>query len=137
MTIVVYSNAEIDRVSGITYRKLNAYYGVVSGATAVFVDGDAPDIEQAYQDKGVTILDALPTAAPSEPGETVNWDDISGKPDLLTLGSTATTAAAGNHDHKITAHTASGLKAAATVQAAFQDISTRVKALEDALSAKE
>lgn len=135
MTIVVYSNAEIDRVSGVTYRKLNAYYGVVSGATAVFVDGEAPDIEQAYQDKGVTILDVLPTVAPSESGEAVNWGDIAGKPDLLKLGAKATEAAAGNHDHKITAHTASGLKAAATVQAAFQDVSTRVKALEDAPSA--
>lgn len=132
MTIVVYSNEEIDRVDGITYRKLNAFYGVVSGATAVYVEGGEESIVQAYEDNGVTILDELPTSVPVEPGETVNWNDIAGKPDLLKLGAKATEAAAGNHDHKIAAHTASGLKAAATVQAALQDVSTRVKALEDA-----
>lgn len=134
MTIVVYSNAEINRVDGITYRKLNAFYGVVSGATAVFVDGEAPGIVQAYRDQGVTVLTELPTAVPTEPSEAVSWGDISGKPDLLQLGTKATEAAPGNHDHKVVAHTASGLKAAATIQAAFQDVSTRIKALEDAPS---
>lgn len=50
----------------------------------------------------------------------------------LTLGTTASTASAGNHNHNIAAHTASGLAAATTLQLAFQALSTRIKALEDA-----
>jgi len=50
----------------------------------------------------------------------------------LVIGTTATTAAAGNHNHAITANAASGLAAAANLQAAFQALSARIKALEDA-----
>lgn len=45
-------------------------------------------------------------------GETppVGWDDITGKPSLLQLGNTASTAAAGNHSHGVEGVT--GLQAA-------------------------
>lgn len=77
-------------------------------------------------------------------GGAVAWEDITGVPAALTaaqaagtasiraIGTTATTAAAGNHSHAITADATSGLEAAANLQAAFVALSTRVKALEDA-----
>lgn len=48
------------------------------------------------------------------------------------IGTTATTAAAGNHDHAVVEDTASGLAAAANIQALAIALSTRIKALEDA-----
>ena len=50
----------------------------------------------------------------------------------LALGTTASTAAAGNHNHAVTAHSESGLAAASNIQALAQALSTRIKALEDA-----
>lgn len=57
---------------------------------------------------------------------------MAGNTSLLAIGTTGTTAAAGNHNHAITADAASGLAAAANLQAAFIAMSARVKALEDA-----
>ena len=48
------------------------------------------------------------------------------------IGATATTAAAGNHDHAIVEDTASGLAAAANIQELAIALSARIKALEDA-----
>lgn len=48
------------------------------------------------------------------------------------IGTTATKAAAGNHDHAVVEDTASGLAAAANIQALAIALSTRIKALEDA-----
>ena len=48
------------------------------------------------------------------------------------IGATATTAAAGNHDHAIVEDTESGLAAAANIQELAIALSTRIKALEDA-----
>ncbi|WP_407730802.1 hypothetical protein ACJJU9_11625 [Pseudomonas helleri] len=133
MSYVVYSDSPaIEKVEGIAYRTLTEFFGVVSGAIGVFVDGDADDIVGAYQAAGVPVLEALPTTAkPPAPGIEVNWSDIKGKPELLALGATDSTAAAGNHNHSISAHAASGLAAATTLQAGFQAVSARVKALED------
>ena len=47
------------------------------------------------------------------------------------IGTTATTAAAGNHDHAIVADAASGLAAAADLQALAIALSARIKVLED------
>lgn len=76
------------------------------------------------------------------------WSDITGKPAVIAAGSTAaeawaviddaaigttaTTAAAGNHDHAVVEDTASGLAAAANIQALAIALSARIKALEDA-----
>lgn len=58
-------------------------------------------------------------------------DTIEGGTGDFTLGTTATTAAAGNHNHAIAADAGSGLAAAANLQAAFVALSNRVKVLED------
>lgn len=67
-------------------------------------------------------------------GGSTAWADVTGKPATFTptVGTTATTAAAGNHNHAITADAGSGLAAAANLQAAFVALSTRIKALEGA-----
>ncbi|HQK98806.1 MAG TPA: hypothetical protein PLH61_12365, partial [Bacteroidia bacterium] len=52
--------------------------------------------------------------------------------DDAAIGTTATTAAVGNHDHAVVEDTASGLVAAANIQALAIALSTRIKALEDA-----
>ena len=49
----------------------------------------------------------------------------------LAIGTTASTAAAGNHNHAITADAGSRLAPAANLQAAFVALSNRVKVLED------
>ena len=84
---------------------------------------------------------------------TVTWGDVSDKPAViaagadaatarsaigagtsnLAVGTTASTAAAGNHNHAVSADVDSGLAAAANLQAAFVALSARVKALEDAV----
>ncbi|MCY4781704.1 hypothetical protein ORI89_18785 [Sphingobacterium sp. UT-1RO-CII-1] len=89
-----------------------------------------------------------------EQGDTVTWSTLSGKPAViaagadaadarnsigagtsdLVIGTTAETAAKGDHNHAVAAHAASGLAAATTVQALAQALSTRIKALEDAAS---
>jgi HAMP domain-containing protein len=56
----------------------------------------------------------------------VNLNDI-------PIGTTADTVAAGNHNHAITAHATSGLSAAANIQDLAQALSTRIKALENAV----
>lgn len=50
----------------------------------------------------------------------------------LAIGTTASTAAAGNHNHPVTADSASGLAAAASIQALAVALSARIKSLEDA-----
>jgi len=76
----------------------------------------------------VAIYD-LPTG-----GGAVSWADVTGKPATFppTTGTTAATAAPGNHNHAVTADAASGLAAAANIQALAVALSARIKALEDA-----
>lgn len=52
--------------------------------------------------------------------------------DDAAIGTTATTAAAGNHDHAVVADVDSGLAEAANIQALAIALSARIKALEDA-----
>lgn len=59
-------------------------------------------------------------------------DDKLDSADALEIGTTATTAAAGNHNHAIAADATSGLEAAANLQALAIALSARIKALEDA-----
>lgn len=49
------------------------------------------------------------------------------------IGETATTAAAGNHDHAVVEDATSGLAAAATIQDLAEALSARILALETAL----
>ena len=64
------------------------------------------------------------------------WADVTGKPSTFApeIGTTATTAAAGNHDHAVVADAESGLEAASDIQALAIALSTRIKALEDLAS---
>lgn len=48
------------------------------------------------------------------------------------IGITATTAAAGNHDHEVEADAESGLEAASTIQELAEALSARILALETA-----
>lgn len=50
----------------------------------------------------------------------------------LALGQSASTAAAGDHDHAVTADAGSGLAEAANIQALAVALSSRIKLLEDA-----
>ena len=67
-------------------------------------------------------------------GTVAAWADITGKPATFApeIGTTATKAAAGNHVHSVTADAASGLEAAANIQALAVALSARIKALETA-----
>ena len=64
------------------------------------------------------------------------WADVTGKPSTFApeIGTTATTAAAGNHDHAVVADAESGLEAASDIQALAIALSARIKALEDLAS---
>ena len=66
--------------------------------------------------------------------QVATWGDITGKPTAYPpeIGTTATKAAAGNHDHAVVEDAASGLAAAANIQALAVALSTRIKALETA-----
>lgn len=82
-------------------------------------------------------------------GEVAAWGDIADKPTVIAagttaanawaviqtgaIGTTATKAAAGNHDHAIVADAASGLAEAANIQALAIALSARIKVLEDAV----
>lgn len=60
------------------------------------------------------------------------WADVTGKPSTFApeIGVTATTAAAGNHDHAVVEDATSGLAAAATIQDLAEALSARILALE-------
>ena len=66
--------------------------------------------------------------------QALKWGDVTEKPTTFApiIGSTGTTAAAGNHDHAVVEDAASGLAAAANIQALAISLSTRIKALEPA-----
>lgn len=49
---------------GVCYRLLSEFFGVIGSATEVVVDGDAPDIFDAYQAAGIKVTDGLEQEAP-------------------------------------------------------------------------
>ena len=67
--------------------------------------------------------------------QALKWGDVTEKPTTFApiIGTTGTTAAAGNHDHVVLEDATSGLAAAANIQALAIALSTRIKALETAL----
>ncbi len=81
-------------------------------------------------------------------GSVATWGSITNQPAVIAagataaaawawiqsgaIGTTATKAAAGNHDHAVVADVNSGLAEAATLQALAIALSARIKALEDA-----
>lgn len=87
-------------------------------------------------------------------GTVAAWKDIAGKPATFKpsahnhavedisdwpesfppeIGTSATTAAAGNHDHAVVANEETGLEAAATLQGLAQALSARIALIEEAL----
>ena len=114
----------------------------------------ASDTGEFKKGNGLDAYADLPPIGGGEAPVAVTWDTLSDKPAVigagadaaaartaigagtgnsnLAIGSTASTAAAGNHNHPVTADAASGLAAAATVQALAVALSARIKALEDA-----
>ena len=49
---------------GACYRLLSEFFGVIGSATEVVVDGDAPDIVDAYQAAGIKVSDSNEQEAP-------------------------------------------------------------------------
>ena len=93
---------------------------LIASDTGVIKKGNGTD---AYAD--LDYLGALQVAT---------WGDITGKPTAFPpeIGTTATKAAAGNHNHAVVEDAASGLAAAPNIQELAVALSTRIKALETA-----
>ena len=53
---VIYTNTP-GKERGVCYRLLSEFFGVIGTATEVVVDGDAPDIIDAYQAAGIKVSD--------------------------------------------------------------------------------
>ncbi|MHA4967633.1 HeH/LEM domain-containing protein [Pseudomonas extremorientalis] len=49
---------------GVCYRLLSEFFGVIGSATEVVVEGDAPEIFDAYQAAGVKVSDGKEQEAP-------------------------------------------------------------------------
>ena len=95
---------------------------LIASDTGVVKKGNGTDVYADLDDLGA--LQALA------------WADVTGKPTVFPpeIGTTAAKAAAGNHNHAVVEDTASGLAAAANIQALAVALSTRIKALETAAS---
>ena len=93
---------------------------LIASDTGVVRKGNGADVYADLDDLG-----ALQVAT---------WGDITGKPTTFApiIGTTGTTAAAGNHNHAVAEDATSGLAAAANIQALAIALSTRIKALEPA-----
>lgn len=51
---VIYTDTP-GRERGVCYRRLSQFFGVITGATEVVVDGDAPEIVEAYEAAGIKV----------------------------------------------------------------------------------
>ena len=69
--------------------------------------------------------------------QALTWADVTGKPSTFApeIGTTATKAAAGNHDHAVEADVDSGLAAASTIQALAIALSGKILAHDHAVAA--
>ena len=93
---------------------------LIASDTGVVKKGNGTDVYADLDDIG-----ALQVAT---------WGDITGKPTTFPpeIGTTASKAAAGDHNHAVVEDVASGLAAAANIQALAVALSARIKALEGA-----
>lgn len=64
---VIYSDTPGNE-SGVCYRKLDEFFGVISSAKEVVVDGDKPNIVEAYQRAGIKV--SGPETEPEDEPET-------------------------------------------------------------------
>ncbi|MCX9150466.1 HeH/LEM domain-containing protein [Pseudomonas sp. TB1-B1] len=60
---VIYTNKP-GKERGVCYRLLSEFFGVIGTATEVVVEGDAPDIFDAYQAAGIKVSDGNEQDAP-------------------------------------------------------------------------
>lgn len=105
------------------------------GKPAVIAAGADQAAARTSIGAGTSSLAIGTTASTAKAGNyTPTYAEVTGKPATFapTIGSTASTAAAGNHNHPVTADSASGLAAAASIQALAVALSARIKSLEDA-----
>ena len=91
---------------------------LIASDTGVVRKGNGADVYADLDDIGA--LQAL------------KWGDVTEKPSTFPpeIGTTASKAAAGNHNHAVAEDATSGLAAAANIQALAIALSTRIKALE-------
>lgn len=87
------------RERGVCYRLLSQFFGVIDGATQVVVDGDAPEIVEAYEAAGITVGDqAVSDQAEPDPhqmkvpelkgwltAQGITFDPALNKPELQAL----------------------------------------------------
>ena len=99
---------------------------------SLLIDSDTGTIKKGNGEDPYSDLDFLGAK------QALAWDDVTGKPAALTsaqaagtasiraIGTSATTAAAGDHDHAVVADTESGLEEAATIQDLAEALSERI-----------
>ncbi len=87
------------RERGVCYRLLSQFFGVIDGATQVVVDGDAPEIVEAYEAAGIKVGDqAVSDQAETDPhkmkvpelkdwltAQGITFDPALNKPELQAL----------------------------------------------------
>lgn len=99
--------------------------GVFKKGNGVDVYADLPSIGTALSWSGITDKPAVIAAGATAAAA---WGVIQSS----AIGTTATKAAAGNHDHAVVADASVGLAAAATIQDLAVALSARIKTLEEA-----
>lgn len=72
---VIYTDSPRPPKPNEVYRLLSPFFGVVSGATSVAVEGSAPHIEQAYRKAGVAVIGV---EAADVPEASINEQDKAG-----------------------------------------------------------
>ena len=97
-------------------------------SNSLLIDTDTGAIKKGDGVKTYAQLGSLGVKQIGEVADITDWP-ASFPPEI---GTTATTAAAGNHDHAVVEDATSGLAAAATIQALAVALSTRILALESA-----
>ena len=102
-------------------------------SNSLLIDTDTGAIKKGDGVKTYAQLGSLGVKQIGEVEDITDWP-TSFPPEI---GTTATTAAAGNHDHAVDADAESDLEAAATIQDLAEALSTRIFALESAAAGGE
>ena len=97
-------------------------------SNSLLIDTDTGEIKKGDGVKAYAQLGSLGVKQVAEVENITDWPE-SFPPEI---GTTATTAAAGNHDHAVVEDATSGLVAAATIQDLAEALSARILVLETA-----
>lgn len=100
----------------------------VYSSNSLLIDTDTGEIKKGDGVKAYAQLGSLGVKQVGKVADITDWP-ASFPPEI---GVTATTAAAGNHDHAVVEDVTSGLVAAATIQALAEALSARILVLETA-----